>query len=68
MFKALSIVFNPETKLINLTLFEERQDIAVPLSLPFQYYPSQGFAPIHELPLAVTSALTVLLEVMVCRQ
>ena len=48
-FKTLSIVFNPETKLIDLTLFEERQDVAVPLSLQFQYCPSQGFAPIHEI-------------------
>jgi enoyl reductase-like protein len=48
-FKALSIVFNPETKLIDLTLFEERQDVAVPLSLQFQYCPSQEFAPIHEI-------------------
>jgi fatty acid synthase subunit alpha, fungi type len=48
-FKALSIVFNPETKLINLTLFEERQNVAVPLSLQFQYCPSQGFAPIHDI-------------------
>jgi enoyl reductase-like protein len=48
-FKALNIVFNPETKLIDLTLFEERQDVAVPLSLQFQYCPSQGFAPIHEI-------------------
>ena len=48
-FKALSIVFNPETKLIDLTLFEERQNAAVPLSLQFQYRPSQGFAPIHEI-------------------
>ena len=48
-FKALSIVFYPETKLIDLTLFEERQDVAVPLSLQFRYCPSQGFAPIHEI-------------------
>ena len=48
-FKALNIVFNPETKLIDVTLFEERQDVAVPLSLQFQYCPSQGFAPIHEI-------------------
>ena len=48
-FKALSVVFNPETKLIDLTLFEERQNVAVPLSLQFQYRPSQGFAPIHEI-------------------
>ena len=33
LFKALSIVFNPETKLIDLTLFEEHQDVAIPLLL-----------------------------------
>jgi fatty acid synthase subunit alpha len=48
-FKAFGIIFNPETKLIDLTLFEERQDVAIPLSLQFQYCPSQGFAPIHEI-------------------
>ena len=48
-FKALSIVFNPETKLIDLTLFEERQDSAITLSLQFRYCPSQSFAPIHEI-------------------
>ena len=48
-FKALSIVFSPKTKLIDLTLFEERRNVAVPLSLQFQYCPSQGFAPIHEI-------------------
>ena len=48
-FKALSIVFDSETKLIDLTLFEERQSSAIPLSLQFQYRPSQGFAPIHEI-------------------
>jgi fatty acid synthase subunit beta len=48
-FKALSIVFNPETKLIDLTLFEERRDVAVPLSLQFQYCPSQGYTPIHKI-------------------
>ena len=48
-FKALSIVFNPETKLIDITMFEERQDAAVPLSLQFKYCPSQAFAPIHEI-------------------
>ena len=53
-FKALSIVFNSETKLIDLTMFEERQDVAVPLSLQFQYCPSRPFT---KLPLVVTSAL-----------
>ena len=50
LFKALSIVFNPETKLIDLTLFEEHQDVAIPLLLQFQYCPLQGFTPIHEIP------------------
>ena len=53
-FKALSIVFNPETKLIDLTLFEERQDVAVPLLLQFQYC---TLHPFMKLPLAITSAL-----------
>jgi len=48
-FKAINIVFNAETKLIDVTMFEERQDVAVPLSLQFQYCPSQGFTPIHEI-------------------
>lgn len=48
-FMTLSIVFNPKTKLIDVTLFEERRGVAVPLSLQFQYCPSQGFAPIHEI-------------------
>ena len=48
-FEALSAVFNPETKLIDLTLFDECQNLAIPLSLQFQYCPSQGFAPIHEI-------------------
>ena len=48
-FKALSIVFNSETKIIDLTMFEEHQDVAVPLSLQFQYCPSQGFMPIHKI-------------------
>ena len=30
-------------------MFEEHQDVAVPLSLQFQYCPSQGFAPIHKI-------------------
>ena len=48
-FKALSIVFKSETKIIDLTMFEEHQDVAIPLSLQFQYCPSQGFAPIHKI-------------------
>ncbi|KAJ3517947.1 hypothetical protein NLJ89_g178 [Agrocybe chaxingu] len=48
-FKALEVVYVPETKLINLTLFEERRGSSIPLTLQFQYKPSQGFAPIHEI-------------------
>ena len=48
-FKAPSIVFNPETKFMDLALFEERQGIAIPLSVQFQHRPPQGFAPIHEI-------------------
>jgi len=48
-FKALEIKFNPSTKRIDLTIFEDRRDVSVPLSLQFQYKPSLGFAPIHEI-------------------
>jgi fatty acid synthase subunit alpha, fungi type len=48
-FKALEIVFQASTKLINITIFEDRRDVAVPLSLQFQYKPALDFAPIHEI-------------------
>lgn len=48
-FKAVEIKFNAHTKLIDVTLFEDRRDVAVSLHLQFQYKPSQGFAPIHEI-------------------
>jgi fatty acid synthase subunit alpha len=48
-FKAVEIVYNSQSKLIDITLFEERRDVSVPLSLHFRYKPSQGFAPIHEI-------------------
>ncbi|TFK75163.1 fatty acid synthase [Pluteus cervinus] len=47
-FKALEITFNPANKIINLTLYEDRRDASVPLYLQFEYKPSFGFAPIHE--------------------
>ncbi|KAF5337910.1 hypothetical protein D9758_013124 [Tetrapyrgos nigripes] len=47
-FKAVEIIFNDKTKSIALTMFEDRRDVSVPLSLKFQYKPSMGFAPIHE--------------------
>lgn len=48
-FKAVEVLFNAETKLIDLTMFEDRQDASVPLYLQFEYKPSMGFAPIHEI-------------------
>ncbi|KAF9532470.1 fatty acid synthase [Crepidotus variabilis] len=47
-FKAVEIVYSSKTKIIDLTMFEERTDSSIPLSLQFEYEPSQGFAPIHE--------------------
>ncbi|KAJ7227399.1 fatty acid synthase [Mycena pura] len=49
MFKAVYIKFAPVTKLIDVSIFEDRRDVSVPLSLQFEYKPSQGFAPIHEI-------------------
>ncbi|CAK5268309.1 unnamed protein product [Mycena citricolor] len=48
-FKALEIKFTQSTKLIEVTLFEDRRDVAVPLSLQFAYKPELGYAPIHEI-------------------
>lgn len=47
-FKALEIIFNPNTGSINITIFEERGGSSIPLALQFRYQPKQGFAPIHE--------------------
>ncbi|KAG6813968.1 hypothetical protein H0H92_005223, partial [Tricholoma furcatifolium] len=47
-FKALEITYASTTKAINVTMFEDRRDVSVPLSLQFEYKPSTGFAPIHE--------------------
>lgn len=47
-FKVVEVTFSPETSTINLTLFEERREVAVPLHFHFLYKPSMGFAPIHE--------------------
>jgi fatty acid synthase subunit beta len=43
------VQFNPANNLIDLTMFEERQDVSVPLQLQFEYKPSMGYAPIHEI-------------------
>ncbi|KAG5638483.1 hypothetical protein H0H81_012415 [Sphagnurus paluster] len=47
-FKALEVSYNASTKAIDVTMFEDRQDVSVPLSLQFLYKPSSGYAPIHE--------------------
>ncbi|KAF7374647.1 Fatty acid synthase subunit alpha [Mycena sanguinolenta] len=48
-FKAVEITYASESKLINVTMFEDRRDVSVPLTLQFEYKPSLGFAPIHEI-------------------
>ncbi|KAJ7158521.1 fatty acid synthase [Mycena filopes] len=48
-FKAVEIKFTAASKLIDVTLYEDRRDVSVPLSLQFEYKPSLGFAPIHEI-------------------
>lgn len=47
-FKALEIVFRSSSNSIDVTLYEDRQDVSLPLILQFQYRPSSGYAPIHE--------------------
>ena len=47
-FKAAEINYTPGTKAIDLTIFEERRGAAVPLSMKFNYVPSLGSVPIHE--------------------
>jgi hypothetical protein len=47
-FLAVDIKYDISSRLISLTLFEERQGSAVPLHLQFRYMPSQPYAPIHE--------------------
>jgi fatty acid synthase subunit alpha, fungi type len=48
-FKAVEIVYSPSTKNIDVTMFEDRREVSVPLSLKFLYRPEQPFAPIHEI-------------------
>ncbi len=48
-FLAVRIHYDVSSRLINLTLFEERQHDTVPLYLQFKYEPSQPYAPIHEI-------------------
>lgn len=48
-FKAVEASYDASSQIINVTLFEDRRDVSVPLYLKFQYKPSMGFAPIHEI-------------------
>lgn len=48
-FKALEIIYSPDTKLIKVIIYEERRGAFIPLTFQFEYKPSQGFAPIHEI-------------------
>jgi len=47
-FNAVKIRYTPGTGAIDITVFEERRGIAVPLSMKFNYVPSLGSVPIHE--------------------
>ncbi|KAF8753393.1 fatty acid synthase [Rhizoctonia solani] len=47
-FKALELTFDPSSSRISLTIFEERTGSSIPLQLAFDYKPSMGYAPIHE--------------------
>lgn len=47
-FKAVEISYDKAQHLVNVTLFEDRRDVSVPLILQFLYKPSMGYAPIHE--------------------
>ena len=48
-FKAVEIVYTSSSGRIDTTIFEERRDVSVPLPLHFEYKPSMGSTPIHEL-------------------
>jgi fatty acid synthase subunit alpha, fungi type len=48
-FKAVEVEYTPGTKAIDITIFEERRGIAVPLYMGFKYDPSLGSTPIHEI-------------------
>ncbi|KAJ7745730.1 fatty acid synthase [Mycena metata] len=68
-FKAVEIKFTAASKLIDVTLFEDRHDVSVPLALQFEYKPSLGFAPIHEIATGRNTRIKeVLLEALVRRR
>ncbi|KII85134.1 hypothetical protein PLICRDRAFT_45274 [Plicaturopsis crispa FD-325 SS-3] len=47
-FKAVEVTHDPSTNAIDITVFEDRRDVSVPLYLKFLYKPSTGSSPIHE--------------------
>jgi fatty acid synthase subunit alpha, fungi type len=48
-FKAVEISYTSSSSLIDITIFEERRGVSVPPSLHFEYKPSTGSTPIHEI-------------------
>jgi fatty acid synthase subunit beta len=48
-FKAVQILYSSSSGRIDITIFEERRGVSVPLSLHFEYKPSMGSTPIHEI-------------------
>jgi len=47
-FKAVEIKYTESSKLIDVTFYEDRRDVSVPLALQFKYVPSAGAMPIQE--------------------
>ncbi|EPS98652.1 hypothetical protein FOMPIDRAFT_1051298 [Fomitopsis schrenkii] len=47
-FKAVEVKYNQSSQSIDVTLFEDRRNVAVPLYFKFLYKPSTGYAPLHE--------------------
>jgi len=45
----MDILYTPSSGRIDITIFEERRGVSVPLLLHFEYKPSMGSAPIHEI-------------------
>ena len=47
--KGVEVKFDADTKYIDLVMFEDHQETSVPLHLQFEYKPSMGYTPIHEI-------------------
>ena len=47
-FKAVEIKYSASSKLIDVTLYEDRRGVSIPLHLQFKYVPAMGSTPIHE--------------------